>query len=36
MLIPDEDLHRVETNKVDITEVSKRIKEAARMKEEKI
>ena len=29
MLIPDEDMHKVETNKVNIDEVQKRIKEAA-------
>lgn len=36
MLIPDEDLHRVEANKVDINEVQRKIKEAQRMKEEKL
>lgn len=36
MLIPDEDLHRVDAAKVDIDEVQRKIQEAARKKEEKI
>lgn len=36
MLIPDEDLHKVDANKVNIDEVQRKIQEAARKKEEKI
>jgi hypothetical protein len=36
ILIPDQDLETMETNKVDIQEVQRRIIEKARLKEEKI